>query len=450
MFDRFPMVRSAVAAFLICLVYQCIALDAGNISAQDRYALTIGVDRYNGDFRPLNFAGRDAQGVGLALERLGYNVVTMGHHQARGDLNPSNPDKILSKIRELADSGREGDTLVLFMSGHGCQFPDDSETYFCPSDADLKNKESLIPISEVMSLLEKSAAKQCLVLLDACQEEILSLRNAKGGVRRVQIPNLVDTEKLIPQSLAVFFSCSPKQRSFEDPDLPNVLDVDGPRGQGIFSHFVIQYLSGLAPAENYPRSGEMEITSMENFVRIATEKHSQSKGPRQKPRLKCDGVFSIGHRPKVPALEQGGVNVAGVDKMSPSNSLDANEIANKINKDFRNYLYDHPALLTADASAEIVYIPEKKAWMMVAVGSSKLSVQEPKLACKLKALAALTAAKEGINIEETSKLTSAGAVQEILSKLNGKTLGLPVVGEWISADGKSISILYGQILETSK
>lgn len=288
------------------IAYLCVSLgmlgigflSGKGLMADDRYALVIGVNRYSGDFQPLKYAGRDARGVGIALQRLGYNVTTMGNDQERGDLNPTNPDKILDKIRALAQSGRAGDTIVLFMSGHGCQLEGDTETYFCPSDVDLRKKESLLPVSAILQELEKSEARHRLVLMDACQERILTPEAPKNSARRIQIPNLVNAERLVPQKMAVFFSCSAEQRSFEDPDLPNLLDSNGEKGQGIFSHFVIKYLSGRASPGDYPGGVELDISSMERFVRTSTQKHADSKGKIQIPRMKMEGAFPLGRRPR--------------------------------------------------------------------------------------------------------------------------------------------------------
>lgn len=264
---------------------------------QQYYGLVIGVNRYSGDFAPLQYAERDAQGVGESLARIGYEVVTMGHDQPSGHLDPTNANKILAQVRLLADMGKSGDTLVLFMSGHGCQFPDDQETYFCPADADLKRQETFLPISAVMDLMSQSEATHRLVLLDACREEILSPVAPKNLARRIQIPNLVNAQKQVPKSLAVFFSCSPSQLSFEDPELPNLLDPDGQRGQGIFSHFVMQYLTGQAADKFYTDEGELNVSLMENFVSTATREHARKLNKGQVPKLKFDGGFALGQRP---------------------------------------------------------------------------------------------------------------------------------------------------------
>jgi|GEM_PF-4200068 len=282
-------------AFIFCPV----------VIGQQYYGLAIGVNRYNGDFAPLRFAERDAQGVGEALKNIGYRVVTMGHEQPSGHLDPTNADKILQQIRHLADSGRNGDTLVLFMSGHGCQFPEDPETYFCPADANLKKKDLMVRISEVMTILNESEATHRLVLLDACQEEIFAPGTPKNAARHIQIPNLVDAEKIVPKTLAVFFSCSPKQLSFEDPELPNLLDPMGEKGHGIFSHYVIQYLAGRAGDEHYTDRNELNIPLMENFVSTATREHAQKLNRDQIPRLKFDGnVFSLGRIPGEARVKQ--------------------------------------------------------------------------------------------------------------------------------------------------
>jgi hypothetical protein len=129
---------------------------------------------------------------------------------------------------------------------------------------------------------------------------------------------------------------------------------------------------------------------------------------------------------------------------------DANLIpgtAMKIDKRFRDYLETHPALLTADASAEIVYIDDTRQFMIIAVGSSSLRVRNPRTACELKALASLAAVRSRMDIRKTVQLDDLGAVSRITTSLEGATYGLPAVTEWISPDGQSITVLYGQIVD---
>jgi len=56
---------------LLFLGLLCNLNESDGALAQDRFALVIGVNRYSGDFRPLEYAGRDARDVGIALQRLG-------------------------------------------------------------------------------------------------------------------------------------------------------------------------------------------------------------------------------------------------------------------------------------------------------------------------------------------------------------------------------------------
>jgi serine/threonine protein kinase len=130
-----------------------------------------------------------------------------------------------------------------------------------------------------------------------------------------------------------------------------------------------------------------------------------------------------------------------------SETLDVREIAESIPEDFRDYLIAHPALLTADSAADITYLPQNNRWLIIAVGSSLQSKTNPKVACKLKAYSALAEIRETINLKMVAKLNQTGATQEIVATLQAKTTGLPLLGEWKSADGESISVLYGVMVE---
>lgn len=114
---------------------------------------------------------------------------------------------------------------------------------------------------------------------------------------------------------------------------------------------------------------------------------------------------------------------------------------------FREYLAEHPALLTADASADMVAVAESGKWMVIAVGQSPHSVKNPKVACRLKALAALTALQAEYTLRQSLESGDDGGSDSIKAGLAGKVKGLPVIGEWTSTDGKHVSVLYGRLIE---
>lgn len=115
---------------------------------------------------------------------------------------------------------------------------------------------------------------------------------------------------------------------------------------------------------------------------------------------------------------------------------------------YANYVREHPAWLTAEQSADGVYLPDRKQWMLLAVASSPLDKQNPKLACELKAMRAMVSFRDTFGVAGKAESQNGNATEVIHGTTSGTTSSLPVVGEWRSSDGKSVSILFGKLVDT--
>ena len=58
----------------------------------------------------------------------------------------------------MLDEVDEDDSVLIALAGHGVQFQGENESYFCPADARLADKSTLIPLSEIYKALENSRA----------------------------------------------------------------------------------------------------------------------------------------------------------------------------------------------------------------------------------------------------------------------------------------------------
>lgn len=112
---------------------------------------------------------------------------------------------------------------------------------------------------------------------------------------------------------------------------------------------------------------------------------------------------------------------------------------------FNAYIAEHPAWLTAQQSADAVYLTDRRQWMVIAVGSSPVDKKNPKDACELRALDAVVSNRSNW-LSRTAELRDGDAVRTIRTFAAGDVSGLPVVGEWYTQDGKHVSVLYGKLL----
>lgn len=259
-------------------------LCAGNALAQDKYAVVVGVEAYDtSTFRNLEYASDDADELGESLSLLGFQTTTMTSESSSSKLRPTTPRKITDVISSVTRSCDVNDTLVLSLSGHGVQFSDEPllpsgvrETYFCPSDADLADKSTLVSITSVVDLMNSCSAGRKLLLVDSCQEHRLSENGQRKSARRIELGSFHENRRSVPSGMAVLFSCSSGQFSWQH----------APLGHSVFTFQVLEYLRGNADARYYD-SGEAELNGLVSFVSKKTNDYVIGKN------LTPDGQFPI-------------------------------------------------------------------------------------------------------------------------------------------------------------
>jgi len=131
-------------------------------------------------------------------------------------------------------------------------------------------------LDDLLKRVHGRGVGQTLVLVDACRNEPLR-KGAKAGRKGIET---VVFE--MPQQAALFLSCSQGEFSYE---LENV----GPKGGGVFFHYVIDGLNGKAAD---PEDGTITWDGLTNYVKRRVTKQVATDlgkdGGRQTP-------ASIGH-----------------------------------------------------------------------------------------------------------------------------------------------------------
>ena len=208
------------------------------------------------DLRALRYTESDVDELARLLVDEGFpaaNVRVMT--QTRGAEEPRLLP-VAAKVRkelELFLGGLgENDRVIVALAGHGVQFARDDEGYFCPADAQLNDKSTLIPPSQVHEALTKCGAGFKLLLVDACRNDPLTQLGRDAGRPVVDLPSLSRPLKARePGGVAVLLSCSTGQRSFEHPDLQH----------GVLFNFVIQGLKGEADTDGDRKVDLAELMS---------------------------------------------------------------------------------------------------------------------------------------------------------------------------------------------
>jgi uncharacterized caspase-like protein len=248
---------------LLCLLTLLVAPlfwlrpQRGDLPAGRRYAFLVGVSRYDADVvRELPYSENDVTSLARVLCARGYDTPDVILLTERVGAGASRYRPRLANIRRelrgLLERCRPQDLVLVALTGHGIQFQGDAEQYFLPSDADLRDARSFLPVTELYEELAGCAARHKLLLVDACRDDALYL-NAPGPAGRR--PAGRRQRPVLPppgSGVAAFFSCSADEISFEDDGLQ----------RSIFLHFIIEGLKGGAAG----RDRRVTLPSLQQYV----------------------------------------------------------------------------------------------------------------------------------------------------------------------------------------
>jgi hypothetical protein len=234
----------------------------------DRYALLVGVKTYiPTELKSLKYTENDVTDLAAALKAGGYrpdNVRLLT--KAAADTDPSAlplAQNIRSELARLVRDARPGDSVLVALAGHGVQFKNRDESYFCPADARLADQSTLISLNEVCNQLDKCRAGFKLLLVDACRNDPFA--DVTRSRAEVNLQSLTrPQEKLQPGGTVLLFSCSAGEKAFEDPDLQH----------GVFFNFVIEGLRGDADLD---QDGTVVLPELELFLKKQVKRFVRNK-----------------------------------------------------------------------------------------------------------------------------------------------------------------------------
>jgi formylglycine-generating enzyme required for sulfatase activity len=251
--------RLALLALPLVLVGKPI--EAQRPARGESYALLVGVREYDpAELRGLKFPEADIDGLAETLRGAGYRpenlkVMTQTLGATRTRFLPTGAN-IRRELGLMLKPLEPADRVLVALAGHGVQFRDGDEAYYCPADARLNDRSSLIPLSEFHRALEGCGAGFKLLLVDACRNDPLTAVSRDAAGRAVvDLPSLSrPILRKPPGGVAAFFSCSPGEIAFENPELKH----------GVFFHFIIKGLEGDADAD---ADGKVDLDELSAFTK---------------------------------------------------------------------------------------------------------------------------------------------------------------------------------------
>ncbi|MGL4237201.1 caspase family protein [Tabrizicola sp.] len=186
------------AALRFLVLCAAFTTTASAISAQERWALVLGVSTYYSDqIVPLKNTLNDSRTIAASLNDKGFKVYYL-ENAARGEIE--------SAI-ELIEAEQPGaDIGLVYFAGHAVQLG--GENFILPSDlnpaSDRSLRDQAISINEVVARANAIGTGSLVVILDACRNSPLPGESASGtGLALVDAPpNTIIAYSTAPGALA--------------------------------------------------------------------------------------------------------------------------------------------------------------------------------------------------------------------------------------------------------
>ncbi|MHB8400989.1 MAG: caspase family protein, partial [Bacteroidia bacterium] len=195
------------------------------ITSGNYYALIIGIDKYTGQWKPLNTAVNDAQAFESVL-RTKYKLdkfYTLYNAAATRQA-------IMNALENLVNTLTEDDNVVIYYSGHGDLKKTMNKGYWIPADATTDAVSNLISNNDIQTFLASIKTKHTLLISDACFSGDIFRGNT------VSVP-FEESEKYYTK---VYNKLS--RQALTSGDLEPVMD-GGKDGHSVFSYYLLKSLT---------------------------------------------------------------------------------------------------------------------------------------------------------------------------------------------------------------
>lgn len=233
-----------------------------------RAAFLIGIDQYTEGLPSLSNAVRDVDAVADALERQhGFHVLSkLTNEQAT--LARIRSELAALKVRLVPDTW-----LLFYFAGHGISEPSlDGTTpqgFFIPHDAQQRNQQSFLPMSEVYATLRELDCHHMLIVLDCCFSGAFRF-STRRDIRPARAKMYLEsfTRYMDQRAWQVITSTAPNETALDVVVCQRPLGVRGQSAQSsLHSPFAQALMEGLSGG------ADRSLTSVGDGLITASELH---------------------------------------------------------------------------------------------------------------------------------------------------------------------------------
>lgn len=247
----------------------------GSTASGALLGLCVGVSRYNREAQSLQYAAADARSIASELRRASPGVFRRTRIEVLTDEQVSRAS-VLESLARMCGAVAAGDTVIVFLAGHGYCAQPSGFYYFLTADTtpETMHVRGLRWTDFEVALLElQRAGARVLLLLDTCHSGALDI----APDRPVELGSQLQNAGLV----SFFASCAQGEESLEGNSF--TVPGDGENGHGLFTCALVQGLRGLADSDG---NGCVTLIELCDFTR---ETVSRASGQVQNPWCSCTG-----------------------------------------------------------------------------------------------------------------------------------------------------------------
>jgi len=187
---------------------------------------------------------------------------------------PPTRAQILGALATVAESAGPDDLLTFYFSGHG--LAQHGEGYLLPCDARISAiQHTALAVRDVREILQRSAARAKLVILDACHSGAVI---GKGSA--AMSPDFLERVFAQAEGMAVLASCKHGQYSWEWAE----------QRRSVFTYYLLEAMAGKADFEN---KGFVTISDASRYVVDSVKRWAAERGLLQTPTLQYESAGDI-------------------------------------------------------------------------------------------------------------------------------------------------------------
>lgn len=237
--------------------------------------LCVGVSQYCRSEQSLQFAAADARSLAHELRRAAPGVFRTANIDVLTDTQVSRA-AVLESLERMRGAVAAGDTVIVFLAGHGYCAQPSGFYYFLTSDTTPENMHvrGLRWTDFEVALLElQRAGARVLLLLDTCHSGAFDMASDHSVELGGQLQN--------PGRVSFLASCAAGEESLESSSF--TVPGDGETGHGLFTSALLRGLRGQADSDG---NGCVTLLELCAFTR---ESVSRASGKVQNPWYCCTG-----------------------------------------------------------------------------------------------------------------------------------------------------------------